>query len=73
MSSVFSISIGGMNTAMQRLQTSAGNIANSSVAGVGDMDQQLVELMAARISFEANAGVAETAARTFDRLLDIKV
>ena len=71
MSSVSSISVGGMNAAMQRLQTSAGNIANSSSAG--DMAQDIVELMMARISFEANARVAETTARTFDRLLDITV
>ncbi len=71
MSSVLSISVGGMNAAMQRLQTSASNIADPSNAG--GPEQDIVELTMARINFEANARVAEMVAKTADRLLDIKV
>ncbi len=69
MSSVLSISAGGMNAAIQRMQTSATNIANPSSAA--DLAQNAIELMMARIGFEANARVAETNARTLERLLDI--
>ena len=71
MSSVLSISAGGMNAAMQRMQASASNVANPSNAG--DLAQDMIELMMARVGFEANARVAETTARTLDRLLDITV
>jgi|RhiMethySRZTD1v2_1073278.scaffolds.fasta_scaffold111810_2 flagellar hook-associated protein FlgK len=71
MSSVLSISAGGMNAAIQRMEASARNIANPSNAG--ELGQDAIELMMARIGFEANARVAQTATRTLDRLLDITV
>ena len=69
MSSVLPIAMSGMSAAMQRLHTSAGSIAS----GGGDNIQDAVDLMTSRISFEANARVAKTAAQMLDRLLDIKV
>ena len=68
MSSVLPIAMSGMNPAMQRLQTSAASIASGS-----DGAQEAVDLMTARVGFEANVSVARIAAQMFDRLLDIKV
>ena len=67
MSSVLSITAGGLNAAMQRFQTAASNIAGGS----GDLEQGAIELMMAKISLEAEARVVEVVAQMSDRLLDI--
>ena len=69
MSSVLSITAGGMHAAMQRFQTAASNIAS----GTGDLEQAAIELMMSKISLEAEARVAEVVAQMSDRLLDITV
>ena len=69
MSSVLSITAGGMNAAMQRFQTAASNIASGS----DDLEQGAIELMMSKISFEAEARVVEVVAQMSDRLLDIMV
>ena len=58
MSSVLSITAGGMNAAMQRFQTAASNIAGGS----GDLEQGAIELMMAKISLEAEARVDKKSA-----------
>ena len=73
MSSVLSVTAGGMHAAMQihlqRLQAAATNIASGS----GDLEQAAIELMMSKISLEAEARVAEVVAQMSDRLLDITV
>ena len=69
MSSVLSITAGGMNAAMQRFQTAASNIASGS----GDLEQGAIELMMSKVSLEAEVRVAEVVAQMSDRLLDIMV
>ena len=67
MSSVLSITAGGMNAAMQRFQTATSNIASGS----GDLEQGAIELMMSKISLQAEARVAEVITQTAKRLLDI--
>jgi hypothetical protein len=73
MSSVLPIAAGGMTAAMnsnlQRFQTAAADIASGS----GDLEQAAIELMMSKISFQAEARVAEVIAQTTSRLLDITV
>ena len=69
MSSVLSITAGGMNAAMQRFQTAASNIAG----GTGELEQAAIQLMMSKISLEAEARVVEVVAQMSDRLLDITV
>ena len=71
MSSVLSITAGGINAAMNsnlaRFQTAATDIASGS----GDLEQAVVELMMSKISLQAEARVAGVVAQMFDRLLDV--
>jgi hypothetical protein len=69
MSSVLSVTAGGMHAAMQRFQAAATTIASGS----GDLEQAAIELMMSKISLEAEARVAEVVAQMSDRLLDITV
>ena len=69
MSSVLSVTAGGMHAAMQRVQAAATTIASGS----GDLEQAAIELMMSKISLEAEARVAEVVAQMSGRLLDITV
>ena len=73
MSSVLSVTAGGMHAAMnsnlQRFQAAATTIASGS----GDLEQAAIELMMSKISLQAEARVAEVVAQMSDRLLDITV
>ena len=67
MSSVLSITAGGMHAAMARFQTAATDIAS----GTGDLEQAAMELTMSKISLQAEARVAEVVAQMSERLLDI--
>ena len=69
MSSVLSVTAGGMHAAMQRFQAAATTIASGS----GDLEQAAIELMMSKINLEAEARVADVVAQMSDRLLDITV
>jgi hypothetical protein len=69
MSSVLSITAGGMHAAIQRFQTAATDIAT----GTGDVEQAAIELIMSKITLEAEARVAAVVAQMSDRLLDITV
>lgn len=72
-SAAMSISVNGMQTQSQRLNTAANNIANTSTPGYDvDPARELIDVMTAEQGFAANASVFETGADMWDLLLTIK-
>ncbi len=72
-SAAMSISVAGMQTQSQRLNTAATNIANASTPGYDvDPASELIDVMTAEQGFAANAAVFETGANMWDLLLTIK-
>lgn len=72
-SAAMSISVNGMQTQSQRLNTAANNIANTSTPGYDvDPARELIDVMTAEQGFAANAAVFETGADMWDLLLTIK-
>lgn len=72
-SAAMSISVAGMQTQSQRLNTAATNIANASTPGYDvDPASELIDVMTAEQGFSANAAVFETGANMWDLLLTIK-
>lgn len=72
-SAAMSISVAGMQTQSQRLNTAANNIANASTPGYDvDPASELIDVMTAEQGFAANAAVFETGADMWDLLLTIK-
>ncbi|GGF83822.1 hypothetical protein GCM10010924_08980 [Rhizobium wenxiniae] len=72
-SAAMSISVAGMQTQSQRLNTAANNIANASTPGYDvDTAGEMIDVMTAEQGFAANAAVFETGADMWDLLLTIK-
>lgn len=72
-SAAMSISVAGMQTQSQRLNTAANNIANVSTPGYDvDPASEMIDVMTAEQGFAANAAVFETGADMWDLLLTIK-
>ena len=72
-SAAMSISVAGMQTQSQRLDTAANNIANASTPGYDvDPASEMIDVMTAEQGFAANAAVFETGADMWDLLLTIK-
>ena len=68
-----SISVSGMQTQSQRLNTAAQNIANTSTPGYDvDPASEMIDVMTAEQGFAANAAVFETGADMWDLLMTIK-
>lgn len=72
-SAAMSISVSGMQTQSQRLNTAAQNIANTSTSGYDvDPASEMIDVMTAEQGFAANAAVFETGADMWDLLMTIK-
>ncbi len=72
-SAAMSISVSGMQTQSQRLNTAAQNIANTSTPGYDvDPASEMIDVMTAEQGFAANAAVFETGADMWDLLMTIK-
>lgn len=72
-SAALSISVSGMQTQSQRLNTAAQNIANTSTPGYDvDPASEMIDVMTAEQGFAANAAVFETGADMWDMLMTIK-
>lgn len=72
-SAAMSISVSGMQTQSQRLNTAANNIANAATPGYQvDPARETVDVMTAEQGFAANAAVFETGADMWDMLMTIK-
>ncbi|TNM62146.1 flagellar basal body protein [Aliirhizobium smilacinae] len=72
-SAAMGISVAGMQTQSQRLNTAAHNIANSTTPGYeSDTAQEMIDVLTAEQGFAANAAVFETGADMWDMLMTIK-
>lgn len=72
-SAAMNISVAGMQTQTQRLNTAANNIANTSTPGYDvDPAREIVDVLTAEQNFAANAAVFETGADMWDMLMTIK-
>ena len=72
-SAAMSISVSGMQTQSQRLNTAAQNIANTSTPGYDvDPASEMIDVMTAEQGFAANAALFETGADMWDLLMTIK-
>ena len=69
-SAILSTSVGGMQNASNRMAKVAQNIANPENATSG-MEQNLYDMIGAKIDYEANASVFETGADMWDILKTI--
>lgn len=68
-----SVSVAGMQTQSQRLNTAAHNIANTTTPGYDvDPASEMIDVMTAEQGFAANAAVFETGADMWDMLMTIK-
>jgi len=72
-SAAISVSVAGMQTQSQRLNTAAHNIANT-VTPDPDVDpaREMIDLLTAEQGFAANAPVFEVGADMWDMLMMIK-
>jgi len=68
----YSIAVGGMQSAVQRFDVSASNIANSPATG-SDITKDIVNQSLNSAAFTANLAVAKSADQMTKQLLDIKV
>jgi flagellar hook protein FlgE len=75
MSVTSTIAVSGLNAASQRMQVAARNIAGVSLPAPGaaspDFSGQIVDFLAARIDFSANAAVIRADAQMTGSLLNI--
>jgi flagellar hook protein FlgE len=75
MSVTSTIAVSGLNAASQRMQVAARNIAAASLPAPGaagpDLSSQIVDFLAARIDFSANAAVIRADAQMTGSLLNI--
>jgi len=69
------IAMSGLNAASQRMQVAARNIAGVSLQAPGaagaDLEGQIVNVLAARIDFSANAAVIRADAQMTGTLLNV--
>lgn len=72
-SAAMSISVAGMQTQSQRLNTAAHNIANT-ITPDADVDpaREMIDVLTAEQGFVANAAVFEAGADMWDMLMTIK-
>lgn len=72
MSDAFSISLGGLNSAANRIAKSAENIANASLTGdSGDLAKNLVAISEDKNNYAANAKAVQVENQNTKTLLNI--
>lgn len=74
MSSILNIATNGLNNAVTRSVNAASSIVNASSTqkNTNNIDESLVTLKTAQVSYDSNAVVIKAAQKTEKALLDIK-